>query len=198
MKTLLLCELPGLFTPVMDFPIPGIRFWNVNDLTAQQGALALVTDEFETHCYKLERHLGRQIDYIAGFDARGFIFGALLAERLGIGFLQIRKKGKLPQPTVSVSYGKEYGEDILEMNTTNLTGKLVVLVDDLLATGGTAEAGCKLVEMQGGTVAGFLTVTELPALGGRIKLHKYHCHSLITEIDGELRVGGLCLCAATG
>lgn len=189
MKRIYLNDLPGLFTPVMDFPIPGIRFWNVNDLTATPGALTLVTDELTEYCRKLEQYYGRKIDYIAGFDARGFIFGASIAERLGIGFLQIRKKGKLPQPTVSISYGKEYGVDILEMNTTDLTGKLVILVDDLLATGGTAEAGCTLVEMQGGIVAGFVAVTELPALGGRIKLHKYHCHSLITEIDGELRTG---------
>ena len=186
---LTLADLPGLFTPVMDFPIQGIRFWNVNDLTATPGALTLVTDELVAHCRKLEAHYGRPIDYIAGFDARGFIFAPLIAERLGIGFLQIRKKGKLPEPTVSFSYGKEYGTDILEMNEIDLYDKLVVLVDDLLATGGTGEAGCRLVEMMGGTVAGFLAVTDLPSLGGRIKLHKYHCHTLLTEIDGELRPG---------
>ena len=200
---LTLDDLPGLFTPVMDFPIPGIRFWNVNDLTATPGALTLVTDELVTYCRKLEEHYGRPIDYIGGFDARGFIFGATIAERLSIGFLQIRKKGKLPKPTVSYTYIKEYGEDTLEMNSTDLEGKLIVLVDDLLATGGTAEAGCKLIEMQGGTVIAFLAITDLPALWGRIKLHQYHCHTLLTEIDGELRpnvrvcVDGGLFCAVT-
>lgn len=189
MTQLTLADLPGLFTPVMDFPIPGIRFWNVNDLTATPGALTLVTDELVAYCRKLEAHYGRPIDYIGGFDARGFIFGATIAERLGVGFLQIRKKGKLPTPTISYTYKKEYGEDTLEMNVTGLEGKLVVLIDDLLATGGTAEAGCMLVEMQGGIVAGFLAITDLPALGGRIKLHQYHCHTLLTEIDGELCTG---------
>ena len=187
MTKLTLDDLPGLFTPVMDFPIPGIRFWNVNDLTAVPGALTLVTDLLVNHCRGMEHHRLKKIDYIAGFDARGFIFGAPVAERLGIGFLQIRKKGKLPQPTVSVSYGKEYGTDTLEMNDVDLKGKYVVLMDDLLATGGTAEAGCKLVESMGGTVAAFMSVTELPALGGRLKLHRYHCFNLLTEIDGELR-----------
>jgi adenine phosphoribosyltransferase len=188
-KRLKLADLPGLFTPVMDFPIPGIRFWNVNDLTATPGALTLVTDEFVAHCRKIEEHYGRPIDYIAGFDARGFIFAPLIAERLEIGFLQIRKIGKLPKPTVSFSYEKEYGPDTLQMNETDLVGKLIVLVDDLLATGGTAEAGCMLVEAQGGIVAGFLAVTDLPALGGRIKLRHYHCHTLLTEIDGKLCTG---------
>lgn len=194
MKQLQLSDLPGLFTPVMDFPIPGIQFWNVNDLTAMPGALTLVTNELVAHCRKLEAYYGQPIDYIAGFDARGFIFAPLIAERLGIGFLQIRKKGKLPAPTIEFSYTKEYSDpnappEVLEMNDTDLAGKLIVLVDDLLATGGTAEAGCKLVEMQGGIVAGFLAITDLPALGGRIKLHRYHCHTLLTEIDGKLCTG---------
>jgi adenine phosphoribosyltransferase len=193
-KRLTLADLPGLFTPVMNFPMEGIRFWNVNDLTATPGALTLVTDEFVAYCRKLENYHGRPIDYIGGFDARGFIFGASIAERLGIGFLQIRKKGKLPKPTVSFSYTKEYSDpdappEVLEMNETNLGGKLIVLVDDLLATGGTAEAGCMLVEAQGGIVAGFLAVTDLPSLGGRKKLQQYHCHTLLTEISGKLCAG---------
>ena len=192
MTKLTLADLPGLFTPVMDFPKKGIRFWNVNDLTATPGALTLVTDKLVAYCRKLEAHYGRPIDYIGGFDARGFIFGATIAERLGIGFLQIRKQGKLPSPTVSHTYTKEYGEDTLEMNSTDLSGKLIVLVDDLLATGGTAEAGCKLVEMLGGTVVAFLAITDLPELGGRIKLHRYHVHTLLTEIDGELRTNVRC------
>jgi adenine phosphoribosyltransferase len=187
MKHLTLSDLPGLFTPVPDFPIPGIQFWNVNDLTACPGALTLVTQQLVNHCRGWEHHHGKKIDYIAGFDARGFIFGATVAERLGVGFLQIRKKGKLPPPTVSVSYAKEYGTDTLEMNERDLTGKVVVAIDDLLATGGTGEAGCQLIEKLGGTVAAFMAVTDLPALGGRLRLHKYHTLTLMTEIDGELR-----------
>jgi adenine phosphoribosyltransferase len=159
----------------------------VNDLTAYPGALGLVTDQFLNHCRGWEHHHCKKIDYIAGFDARGFIFGSLLAERLGIGFLLIRKKGKLPRPTASESYTKEYGIDTLEINVKDLTDKVVVLIDDLLATGGTAEAGCKLIEKLGGTVAAFMAVTDLPALGGRLRLHKYHTFTLMTEIDGELR-----------
>ncbi len=197
MKRLKLADLPGLFTPVMDFPIPGIRFWNVNDLTKVPGTLTLVTKELVAHCREIEVHYGRRIDYIAGFDARGFIFAPLIAERLGIGFLQIRKEGKLPKPTVAISYRKEYSlldapPEVLEMNTVDLSDKLVVLVDDLLATGGTAEAGCMLVEAQGGIVAGFLAVTDLPALGGRMKLRHYHCHTLLTEISGKLCIGVRC------
>lgn len=187
MNHLTLADLPGLFTPVPDFPIPGIRFWNVNDLTAYPGALSLVTHLFANHCRGWEHHHGKKIDYVAGFDARGFIFGGALAERLGIGFLQIRKKGKLPPPTVSISYEKEYGTDTLEMNAADLTGKVVVLIDDLLATGGTAEAGCRLVEKLGGTVAAFMAVTDLPTLGGCLRLHEYHCFTLLTEIDGKLK-----------
>jgi adenine phosphoribosyltransferase len=187
MTKLKLDDLPKFFTPVMGFPHEGIRFWNVQDLTAVPGALTLVTDLLENHCRGLERHRLERIDYIAGFDARGFIFGALVAERLGIGFLQIRKKGKLPEPTVSYSYEKEYGHDTLQMNDVDLSRKSVVLIDDLLATGGTAEAGCRLIEMMGGSVAAFMAVTELPALAGRIRLHQYHCFSLMAEIDGILK-----------
>lgn len=186
MKRLTLDDLPGLFTPVADFPEKGIRFWNIEDLTATPGALELVTDLFVGHCRGWERVNLRRIDYIAAFDARGFIFGAALARELGIGLLQIRKKGKLPPLTVSASYQKEYGPDTLEMTKRDLTGKVVVAIDDLLATGGTAEAGCRLIEKLGGTVAAFMAVTDLPALGGRLRLHQYHTFTLMTEIDGEL------------
>ncbi len=193
MKRLTLDDLPGLFTPILDFPEKGIRFWNIEDLTATPGALELVTNLFAGHCRGWERVNLRRIDYIAAFDARGFIFGAALARELGIGLLQIRKLGKLPPLTISESYTKEYSKkgappEVLEMTERDLTGKVVVAIDDLLATGGTAAAGCKLIEKLGGTVAAFMAVTDLPALGGRLRLDEYHCFTLMTEIGGELKL----------
>lgn len=180
-------DVANLFVPVMDFPKEGIRFWNVSDLTSNAAAYKLTLNELEKKCRDWMKVTGRHIDYIAGFDARGFIFGGVIADRLGVGFLQIRKKGKLPGPTISESYELEYGTATLEVNVIDLDGKIVVLVDDLLATGGTAEAGFKLIKRLGGEVAMFLTVTELPNLKGRVKLQNYAVESLLVEIDGKLK-----------
>ncbi len=188
MTKLTVQDLPHLFTPIPDFPKPGILYWNSQDLTGVPGALTLVTDLFAERCASWSKKHGRTIDYIGGFDARGFIFGAAVAERLGIGFLQLRKKGKLPPPTVFVTYQKEYGLDELYLNEMDLAGKAVVLIDDLLATGGTAEAGCRLIEKLGGTVAAFMTVIELPFLNGRgAKLGNYPVYSVLSTIGNTLR-----------
>jgi len=181
-------DVADLFVPVPNFPEEGILFWNVGDVTTHPVAYKLVLNELEMRCRQWEAATGKTIDYIGGFDARGFIFGGVVADRLGVGFLQIRKKGKLPPPTESISYTMEYGgEKILEMNLINLSGKVVVLVDDLLATGGTAKAGCHLIEKMGGTVGFFLTVTELPLLQGRALLQDYEVATLLTEIEQKLK-----------
>jgi adenine phosphoribosyltransferase len=130
------------------------------------------------------------VDVVAGFDSRGFLFGPAVAKRLNVAFTMIRKRGKLPPPTQSVSYGLEYGTDAIEMADDGyLHGKRVLLIDDLLATGGTAAAGVELVEKLGGTVVGFTALSELPALGGRGKLMNTPVYSLLTIMDGEVMAG---------
>lgn len=198
MTSMTLQDVADLFVPVPDFPEKGILFWNVGDVTTDAEAYACVTNALTERCKQWERVTSTTIDYIAGFDARGFIFGGVVAQMLGIGFLQVRKKGKLPPPLESIEYTMEYGEEdadgnkipkVLQMNTLDLTGKTVVLIDDLLATGGTAGAGCQLIEKMGGTVGFFLTVTELPLLGGRVHLQHYAVETLLTEINNKLRAG---------
>ena len=155
----------SLLRPVPDFPKPGILFFDLNpllrDLEAMDHICNLIAEYWNL--------VG--VDVVAGFDSRGFLFGPMVAERLGVPFTMIRKKGKLPPPVVSVSYGLEYGTDVIEMADDGfIKGKRVLLIDDLLATGGTAGAGIKLVEKLGGITAGFACVSELPELGGRQKL----------------------------
>ncbi len=115
-----------------------------------------------------------KIDRVAGIEARGFIIGAALAYQLGIGFVPIRKKGKLPAETVGHNYDLEYGTDRIEIHLDSVSqGERVLLVDDLIATGGTAEAACKLIESMGGTVVECCFVIDLPDLGGRRRLEKH-------------------------
>lgn len=174
-------RVAALLRPVPNFPKPGILFWDLQpvlrDPQAVQGILSSIAAQWQNE----------RIDVIAGFDARGFLIGQALALAMGLPFEQIRKKGKLPPPVVSESYELEYGEATLEMEDTGfIASKRVLLVDDLLATGGTGEAGAKLVERLGGIVVGFAYITELPALGGRAKLLKYRVESLISIIDDTL------------
>jgi adenine phosphoribosyltransferase len=113
-----------------------------------------------------------QYDLVAGIESRGFIIGSLVAERAFKGFVPVRKKGKLPREKISQKYLLEYGEDELEVHLNDVKGKRVLVVDDVLATGGTAEATAKLIEKAGGEVIGFLFVIEISALNGRRKLNK--------------------------
>jgi adenine phosphoribosyltransferase len=152
---------------VMDFPKPGIAFKDITPLVADARALHVALD------LMAEPFIGEDVHYIAAMEARGFIFGGALAARLNTGFVAVRKPGKLPADYDEVSYALEYGEGHLQMHKGSLEpGAKVLIVDDLLATGGTAKATVELIHKQGGVVAGFAFVIELDFLGGRQKLQE--------------------------
>lgn len=149
---------------VQDFPEPGVLFKDFTPLLADPHALRAVVDDV------VARYEGR-IDVIAGIEARGFMIGTACAVALAVPFVPIRKKGKLPGQTISQAYTLEYGEAVVEVHDDAIQpGEKVLLVDDLLATGGTAEAGIKLIERLGGEIVGCAFVVDLPDLGGRKKL----------------------------
>jgi adenine phosphoribosyltransferase len=133
------------------------------------------------------RYAGEKIDLVAGIEARGFIVGAALAYQLGLGFVPIRKKGKLPAETVGHDYELEYGTDRVEMHVDAVSqGERVLLVDDLIATGGTAGAACKLIESMGGKIVECCFVIDLPDLGGRARLEKHgHTVFALCEFEGD-------------
>jgi adenine phosphoribosyltransferase len=150
---------------VPDFPKPGILFYDITTLLRDRDGLRLAIDALATP-FK-----GQAIDAVAGMESRGFIFGAAVADRLGTGFIPVRKPGKLPSRTVNVTYDLEYGTDCLEMHCDAVErGTRVLIVDDLLATGGTAKATVELVKGQGADVVGVSFLIELVDLGGRAKL----------------------------
>ena len=160
---------------VPDFPKPGIVFKDIMPLVADPATLR------ETIDLLAEWAGPRQPDVILGAEARGFIFGGALAYALGCGFVAARKPGKLPWETVEASFELEYGMDTLQIHADALgAGQRVIVLDDVLATGGTAKAKVELVEQLGGTVIGALFVIELTFLNGREKLAGYDVHSLIT------------------
>jgi adenine phosphoribosyltransferase len=160
---------------VPDFPQPGIVFKDLTPLLADVDAFRYSVDAIADHA------AGLTIDKVVGVEARGFIFGAAVAYRLGAGFVPVRKPGKLPYRTVAQTYELEYGVDALEAHEDALLeGDAVLIVDDVLATGGTAAAACRLVERLGGRVAGLAFVVELGFLGGRAKLVDHDILSLIT------------------
>jgi adenine phosphoribosyltransferase len=167
-------NLKKLIREVPDFPKPGINFYDITTLLKDPEGLESTIDALEEQCRGLD------IDTIIGVESRGFIFATPLAYKLGTGFVPVRKPKKLPSHTVSVSYDLEYGQDTLEMHKDAVgEGHRVLIVDDLLATGGTAKAVVDLVESVGGTVAGLLFVVELDFLGGRSKFDGYEVKSLI-------------------
>jgi adenine phosphoribosyltransferase len=150
---------------VPDFPKAGILFYDVTTLLRDPAGFKLAVDSMATPFE------GREIDVIVGIESRGFIFGAAVADRLGAGFIPVRKLGKLPSKTIRATYDLEYGSDSLEMHRDAVEpGQSVLIVDDLLATGGTASATVKLVKELGGHVEGVSFLIELVALGGRSKL----------------------------
>ena len=171
-------ELMDFIRDVPDFPKKGIVFKDITPLLGDGAALQ------ETINQLAAPFKGKGIQKVVGIESRGFIFGSLLASALGVGFVPIRKKGKLPARTVSQSYDLEYGADHIEMHSDALAdGKKVLLVDDLLATGGTMGAACKLVEKLGGSIVGVAFVVELCFLNGRRLLTNYPIHSLI-QVQG--------------
>jgi adenine phosphoribosyltransferase len=158
---------------VPDFPQPGILFKDLTPVLADARLLRDIVTGLA------ERHRGERIDRIAAIESRGFIFGAPLAFALGAAFTPIRKPGKLPYRTVRVDYALEYGTDALEAHTDAVEpGERVLIVDDLLATGGTAAGGIELVRRLGGDVIGVSFVVELAFLGGRAKLGDVPVHTL--------------------
>src|SRR3989338_11265242 len=159
---------------VPDFPKKGIIFKDITPLLKNGPALRFACDQLA------EGFKGMKIDQVVGIESRGFIFSPVLAYHLGAGFVPVRKKGKLPAAKEAVSYSLEYGEDSLEVHLDAIKrGTQVVIVDDLLATGGTAEAVVRLVEKLGGTVLGLAFLVELEFLKGRQRLKNYRIHSLI-------------------
>jgi len=154
-------EIKALVRTVPDFPAPGILFRDITTLIAHGEGLSATLD----HLADAARECGASA--VAGLEARGFIFGAMLAARLGLGFVPIRKAGKLPVATIGVDYALEYGSARLELDPTLIdAGEPVLLVDDLLATGGTALAGAELLRRAGAVVSHALFVIDLPDLGG--------------------------------
>ncbi len=152
---------------IVDFPHEGIMFRDVTTLFADARGFRMAIDQL------LSPYAGLRIDKVAGLEARGFILGGAVAHQLSTGFVPVRKKGKLPGATISESYTLEYGEAVIEIHDDALLpGERVLLVDDLLATGGTAAAGVKLIERLGAQVIGVAVVVDLPQLGGRQKLEK--------------------------
>ena len=154
-------DLKGLIRTIPDYPKPGIMFRDVTTLLADpqgfKAAIARLAEPYRTE----------PVDVVAGIEARGFITAGAIADRLGCGFVPVRKKGKLPWKTISQSYALEYGTDTLEMHEDALArGRRVLIVDDLIATGGTAEAAAKLVRRLGGTIIGAAFLVDLPDLGG--------------------------------
>ena len=160
---------------IPDFPEPGIIFRDVTSVIQDPDGLKLAIDGM------VKLLDGVEFDLIAGPESRGFVFGMPVAYLLGKGFVMVRKKGKLPRETVSRSYDLEYGTATIEIHKDAIQpGQRVVLVDDLIATGGSAEAACKLIEELGGTVVKAVFLMELAGLKGREKLKGYDVESLIT------------------
>jgi adenine phosphoribosyltransferase len=168
-------DLHDYIRDIPDFPKPGVVFKDITPLLSQPDAFEAVIDQLD------RAFAGRGIDAIAAAEARGFIFGAPLALRLGAGFVPIRKPGKLPYATIALEYQLEYGSDRLEVHTDAFgPGRRVLLVDDVLATGGTMRACRDLVQSTGAAVVACAFLIELSFLGGRAKLEPTETVSLIT------------------
>lgn len=167
-------QLKKLIREVPDFPKKGILFYDITTLLKDKTGYATLIDLLAEH------YIGKQVDLILGMEARGFIFGPALAYRLNAGFVPIRKPGKLPSTTARVEYDLEYGSNILEVHKDAIQkGERVLIVDDLLATGGTAEATAKLASSLGAEIGGLAFVVELDFLKGREKLKGYDVFSLL-------------------
>jgi len=168
-------SLPDFIRAIPDYPQPGVTFRDITPLLGNGGALALATSALA------ERFADVQIDRVIGIEARGFILGAPIAVALSAGFVPVRKAGKLPWAVVREEYELEYGTDKLEIHRDAIhPGERILIVDDVLATGGTAAATCRLAETLGGDVVGVGFLLELNALGGRARLESRRIESLLT------------------
>jgi len=173
--------IESLIRTIPHYPRPGVMFRDITTLLKDPVGFRLTVNEL------LRRYRDQRIDKVAAIESRGFIIGAPLAFELGAGFVPLRKKGKLPAETVGQDYELEYGADRIEMHVDAiLRDERILLVDDLLATGGTAEASCKLIESTGGRVVECCFVIDLPELGGRLRLQDqgYAVHALV-EFPGH-------------
>ncbi len=167
-------KLKEFIREVPDFPKPGILYYDITTLLENAHALRMTIDQFVWLFAALH------VDKVVGIESRGFMFGSIVAYNLNAGFVPMRKPGKLPAQTVAQTYELEYGEDSLEMHSDGIApGERVLIVDDLIAIGGTAAAAAKLVEAVGGVVVGLGFVVELGFLEGRKKLEGYSVESLI-------------------
>ena len=168
-----IARLKKLIRDIPDFPKPGVMFRDITPLLADPSGLALAI-ELLANPFR-----GKNIDLVVGAESRGFIFGTAVACCLSAGFVVVRKPGKLPHKRISMTYDLEYGKDTLEMHADAIVrGQHVLVVDDVLATGGTMKACCDLVEQLGGQIVGVAVLSELIGLGGRKKL-KYPIHSVV-------------------
>jgi adenine phosphoribosyltransferase len=168
-------DLKQLIREVPGFPKPGINFYDITTLLKHPGGLRTTVQEFARLFH------GQVIDKVVGIESRGFLFGPQVAYEFHAGFVPVRKPGKLPAETIEQSYALEYGLDRLQMHRDAISpGERVLIVDDVIATGGTALASAKLVESLGGKVIGYGFVVELGFLGGREKLAGYQVKSLVT------------------
>ena len=167
-------DLAPFIRNVPDFPSPGIQFKDITTLLLHPDAHRYVIDTY------YDRYENAALDALVAMDARGFLFGSTLAYRLGLPLVLVRKAGKLPADTIAADYTLEYGTATLELHRDALThGDRVVVVDDLLATGGTMRAAARLIEQLGAKIQEFAFVIELPPLRGREKLKDYQVHSLV-------------------
>lgn len=171
----------SLVRTIPDYPEKGVMFRDITTLLMDPTGFRKAVDEL------VQPYAGRRIDKVAGIEARGFILGGAVAHQLSTGFVPMRKKGKLPWATIGQDYVLEYGVDRLEIHTDAITrGDQVLVIDDLIATGGTAEAAIRLVEAAGGVVVGCSFVIELPDLGGRGRLKALgHSISALCVFEGD-------------
>ncbi len=179
-----LARLRDLIRDVPNFPKPGILFKDITPLLRDPGGLSLAVE------YLTQPFRDQHIDVVVGAESRGFIFGTAVARNLSAGFIPIRKPGKLPHDTQRESYELEYGTDTLEIHKDGIhKGDRVLMIDDLLATGGTMAACCRLVEALGGQIVGVAFLIELAYLGGRKRLANHSVYSVLTvdNPDGDMR-----------
>ena len=170
-----LSALKDLIRTIPDYPKPGIMFRDVTTLLGN-------ADGLKSAIVQMAQPFEGKVDAVAGIEARGFILGGAIADRMGCGFIPIRKKGKLPWKTIGQEYTLEYGVDVIEIHEDAVAaGQRVLIVDDLIATGGTADAAAKLLRRSGATIAGATFIIDLPDLGGMklLKTNSIDCHALI-------------------